>query len=180
VTAPLPALVSTEWLEARLGGPGLRVVDAGAKDLPTMLQYRTHAKDRSLYNTPPTFGIYMMGLVFKWIRSEGGLAGMAGRNAEKARVLYDYLDQSDFFRGSAEPESRSLMNVCFRAPTEELEAKFIAEASKRGFEGLKGHRSTGGMRASIYNAFPKAGCDALVNFMKEFEQANRTAAAAVS
>jgi phosphoserine aminotransferase len=156
------------------------LVDAGAKDLPTMLQYRTHAKDHSLYNTPPTFGIYMMGLVFKWIRSEGGLAGMAERNGEKARVLYDYLDQSDFFRGSAEPASRSLMNVCFRAPTEELEAKFIAEASKRGFEGLKGHRSTGGMRASIYNAFPRAGCDALVKFMKEFEQANRTAAAAVS
>jgi phosphoserine aminotransferase len=153
------------------------LVDAGAKDLPTMLQYRTHAKERSLYNTPPTFGIYMMGLVFKWIRSEGGLAGMAERNAEKAGVLYDYLDQSDFFRGSAEPGSRSLMNVCFRGPTEELEAKFIAEASKRGFEGLKGHRSTGGMRASIYNAFPKAGCDALVKFMKEFEQANRAAAA---
>ena len=156
------------------------LVEAGAKDLPTMLQYRTHAKERSLYNTPPTFGIYMMGLVFKWIRSEGGLAGMAERNADKARVLYDHLDQSDFFRGSAEPESRSLMNVCFRAPTEELEAKFIAEASKRGFEGLKGHRSAGGMRASIYNAFPKAGCDALVRFMKEFERANRTAAAAVS
>ena len=152
------------------------LVEGGAKDLPTMLQYRTHAKDRSLYNTPPTFGIYMMGLVFKWIRSEGGLAGMAERNAEKATVLYDYLDQSDFFRGSAEPESRSLMNVCFRGPTEELEAKFIAEASKRGFEGLKGHRSTGGMRASIYNAFPKAGCDALVQFMKEFERANRAAA----
>ena len=133
-----------------------------------------------LIDFPPTFGIYMMGLVFKWIRSEGGLAGMAERNAEKARVLYEYLDRSDFFRGSAELESRSLMNVCFRAPTEELEAKFIGEAARRGFEGLKGHRSTGGMRASIYNAFPKSGCDALVKFMKEFEQANRTAAAAVS
>jgi len=152
------------------------LVEAGAKDLPTMLQYRTHAKNASLYNTPPTFGIYMMGLVFNWIRSEGGLAGMAERNAEKAAVLYDFLDQSDFFRGSAEPGSRSLMNVCFRAPTEELEARFIAEAVRRGFEGLKGHRSTGGMRASIYNAFPKAGCDALVKFMKEFEQANRAAA----
>ena len=152
------------------------LVEAGSKELPTMLQYRTYAKDRSLYNTPPTFGIYMMGLIFKWIQQEGGLAGMAERNAAKAKVIYDYLDQSDFFRGSAEPESRSLMNVCFRAPTEELEAKFLAEASKRGFEGLKGHRSTGGMRASIYNAFPKAGCDALVRFMKEFEQANRAAA----
>ncbi|MGE5092058.1 MAG: 3-phosphoserine/phosphohydroxythreonine transaminase [Bacillota bacterium] len=152
------------------------LVEAGSKELPTMLQYRTYVKDRSLYNTPPTFGIYMMGLIFKWIQQEGGLAGMAERNAAKAKVIYDYLDQSDFFRGSAEPESRSLMNVCFRAPTEELEAKFLAEASKRGFEGLKGHRSTGGMRASIYNAFPKAGCDALVRFMKEFEQANRAAA----
>jgi phosphoserine aminotransferase len=152
------------------------LVEAGARELPTMLQYRTFVKDRSLYNTPPTFGIYMMGLIFKWIQQEGGLAGMAERNAAKAKVIYDYLDQSDFFRGSAEPESRSLMNVCFRAPTEELEAKFLAEASKRGFEGLKGHRSTGGMRASIYNAFPKAGCDALVRFMKEFEQANRAAA----
>jgi phosphoserine aminotransferase len=152
------------------------LVEAGARELPTMLQYRTYVKDRSLYNTPPTFGIYMMGLIFKWIQQEGGLAGMAERNAAKAKVIYDYLDQSDFFRGSAEPESRSLMNVCFRAPTEELEAKFLAEASKRGFEGLKGHRSTGGMRASIYNAFPKAGCDALVRFMKEFEQANRAAA----
>ena len=152
------------------------LVETGGKELPTMLQYRTYVKERSLYNTPPTFGIYMMGLVFKWIQQEGGLAGMAERNAAKAKVIYDYLDQSDFFRGSAEPESRSLMNVCFRAPTEELEAKFLAEASKRGFEGLKGHRSTGGMRASIYNAFPRAGCDALVRFMKEFEQANRAAA----
>ena len=151
------------------------LVEAGAKDLPTMLQYRTHAKERSLYNTPPTFGIYMMGLVFKWIQNEGGLAGMAERNAEKAAILYDYLDESDFFRGSAEPGSRSLMNVCFRAPTEELEARFLSEAGKKGFEGLKGHRSAGGMRASIYNAFPKAGCEALVRFMKEFERANRAA-----
>jgi phosphoserine aminotransferase len=152
------------------------LVDAGAKELPTMLQYRTHAKERSLYNTPPTFGIYMMGLVFKWIQEQGGLTGMAERNAEKARVLYDFLDQSEFFRVSVEPASRSLMNVCFRAPTEELEARFIAEATKAGFEGLKGHRSSGGMRASIYNAFPKAGCEALVKFMKQFEQANKAAA----
>ncbi len=152
------------------------LIEAGPKDLPTMLQYRTHATERSLYNTPPTFGIYMMGLVFKWIQAQGGLTGIAERNAEKARVLYDHLDQSEFFRGTAETVSRSLMNVCFRAPTEELEARFVTEATKRGLEGLKGHRLVGGMRASIYNAFPKAGCDALVAFMKEFERANRPAA----
>ena len=100
---------------------------------------------------------------------------MAERNADKARVLYDHLDQSDFFRGSAERESRSLMNVCFRAPTEELESKFVAEATKRGLDGLKGHRSAGGMRASIYNACPRPAVEALVKFMKEFEQANRGA-----
>lgn len=152
------------------------LVDSAPKDLPTMLQYRTQAKEHSLYNTPPTFGVYMTGLVFKWIAEQGGLSGMAERNAEKAKVLYDHLDQSDFFRGTATPESRSRMNVCFRGPTEELEAKFISEATRRGFEGLKGHRAAGGMRASIYNAFPKAGCDALVAFMKEFELANRAAA----
>jgi phosphoserine aminotransferase len=154
------------------------LVEAGNKELPTMLQYRTHAGEGSMYNTPPTFGIYVMGRVFKWIREFGGLRAIAEHNAEKAKILYDYLDQSDFFRGAARPDSRSLMNVCFRAPTEELEARFVAEATKRGLDGLKGHRSAGGMRASIYNAFPKQGVSALVNFMKEFERANRTAAAA--
>ena len=119
-----------------------------------------------------------MGLVFKWIKQQGGLAGMAQRNADKAKVLYDYLDESEFFQATAEPGSRSRMNVCFRGPTEELEGRFISEATKRGFEGLKGHRSAGGMRASIYNAFPKAGCEALVAFMKEFERANRGAGVA--
>ncbi len=152
------------------------LAEAGPRDLPTMLQYRTHVKERSLYNTPPTFGIYVMWLVFEWIKEQGGLSGMAERNAAKAKVLYDYLDASDFFRVTAEVGSRSLINVCFRAPTEELEGRFITEATKAGFEGLKGHRSAGGMRASIYNAFPKAGCDALVRFMKEFERANRAAA----
>ncbi|MBA2627118.1 MAG: 3-phosphoserine/phosphohydroxythreonine transaminase [Gemmatimonadales bacterium] len=152
------------------------LVEKGPKDLPTMLQYRTHAKEHSLYNTPPTFGIYTMGLVFRWIAEQGGLAGMAERNAEKAGILYRYLDESEFFHGTAQPESRSTMNVCFRGPTEELESKFVSEATKRGFEGLKGHRSAGGMRASIYNAFPKEGCEALVAFMKEFELANRAAA----
>ena len=154
------------------------LVEAGPKTLPTMLQYRTHAAEKSLYNTPPTFGIYVMGEVFKWIQSQGGLKAMAEYNESKARLLYDYIDQSDFFRGTAQPDSRSLMNVCFRAPTEELEAKFISEATKRGLDGLKGHRNAGGMRASIYNACPRAAVEALVAFMKEFEQANRAAARA--
>jgi phosphoserine aminotransferase len=154
------------------------LVEAGTKELPTMLQYRTHVGEGSMYNTPPTFGIYIMGRVFKWIREFGGLRAMADHNADKAKLLYDFLDQSDFFRGTARPDSRSTMNVCFRAPTEELEARFVAEATKRGLDGLKGHRSAGGMRASIYNAFPKQGVAALVNFMKEFERSNRSAATA--
>jgi phosphoserine aminotransferase len=154
------------------------LVEAGPKTLPTMLQYRTHSAEKSLYNTPPTFGIYVMGEVFKWIQDQGGLARMAEHNESKAGLLYDFIDRSDFFRGTAQPDSRSLMNVCFRAPTEELEGKFIAEATKRGLDGLKGHRNAGGMRASIYNACPRASVEALVAFMKEFEQANRAAARA--
>jgi phosphoserine aminotransferase len=154
------------------------LVEAGPKTLPTMLQYRTFAADKSLYNTPPTFGIYIIGEVFKWIKAQGGLAAMAEHNEAKARLLYEHLDNSDFFRGTVQPTSRSLMNVTFRGPTEDLEAKFIAEATKRGLDGLKGHRSVGGMRASIYNAFPREGVVALVTFMKEFERANRTSAAA--
>jgi phosphoserine aminotransferase len=153
------------------------LVEAGPRDLPIMLQYRTHAAEKSMYNTPNTFGIYLMGQVFRWIREIGGLRAMAEQNAEKAKILYDYLDQSDFFRGTARADSRSLMNVCFRGPTEDLESKFVSEAAKRGLDGLKGHRSAGGMRASIYNAFPRTGVQALVNFMKEFERANRGAAA---
>jgi phosphoserine aminotransferase len=152
------------------------LIDAGPKTLPTMLQYRTFAAEKSLYNTPPTFGIYIIGEVFKWIKAQGGLSAMAEHNEAKARLLYDHLDNSDFFRGTVQTSSRSLMNVPFRAPTEELESKFIAEATKRGLDGLKGHRSVGGMRASIYNAFPREGVVALVTFMKEFERANRTAA----
>jgi phosphoserine aminotransferase len=152
------------------------LVEAGPKTLPTMLQYRTHAAEKSLYNTPPTFGIYVMGEVFKWIQSEGGLKGIAEHNESKARLLYDFIDQSDFFRGTAQTDSRSLMNICFRAPTEDLENKFVAEATKRGLDGLKGHRSVGGMRASVYNACPRGAVEALVAFMKEFEQANRAAA----
>jgi phosphoserine aminotransferase len=154
------------------------LVEAGSKTIPTMLQYRTHAGESSLYNTPPTFAIYVMGEVFKWIQAEGGLAAMAEQNEAKARLLYEFIDNSDFFRGTVQPDSRSRMNVCFRAPTEELEAKFISEATKRGLDGLKGHRSAGGMRASIYNACPRRAVEALVAFMKEFERANRGVGAA--
>jgi phosphoserine aminotransferase len=152
------------------------LVEAGPKTLPTMLQYRTHAAEKSLYNTPPTFGIYVMGEVFKWIEAQGGLTAMAEQNEAKAGMLYDYLDASDFFRGTAQSDSRSRMNICFRAPTEELEDKFVKEAAKRGLDGLKGHRSVGGMRASLYNACPRTSVEALVAFMKEFERANRAAA----
>jgi phosphoserine aminotransferase len=138
--------------------------------LPVMLQYRTHAKEHSLYNTPNTFGVYLMGEVFRWIQNQGGLDAMARRNAEKARLLYDVIDSTEFWRGTVDPGSRSLMNVCFRAPNEELEARFCAEATAAGLDGLKGHRSVGGMRASIYNACPQAAVEALVQFMKEFER----------
>ena len=148
------------------------LVERGATALPTMLQYRTHAKEKSLYNTPPTFGIFVMAEVLGWIERNGGLAAMEKQNRAKAKVIYDYLDASAMFRATAAEGSRSIMNICFRATTPELEDKFIAESKKRGFSGLKGHRSVGGMRASIYNAFPAAGCDALVAFMADFEKAN--------
>ncbi|HET6798864.1 MAG TPA: 3-phosphoserine/phosphohydroxythreonine transaminase [Gemmatimonadales bacterium] len=156
------------------------LIEAGSKSLPTMLQYRTHAAERSLYNTPPTFGIYVMGEVFKWIQSQGGLSAMAEYNESKARLLYDFLDSSQFFRGNAQRDSRSLMNVCFRTPSEELDTKFVGEATKRGLDGLKGHRSAGGMRASIYNACPRQSVEALVAFMQEFERANRGVRAAAT
>jgi phosphoserine aminotransferase len=146
------------------------LAELGPKSLPVMLQYRTYVKERSLYNTPPTFAIYMVGQVLKWIRAGGGLVAMAEHNEAKAKLLYDFLDRSELFRGSVDPASRSLMNVCFRTPSEELDARFVSEASRRGFEGLKGHRSAGGMRASLYNACPHASVEALVAFMQEFEQ----------
>ena len=149
------------------------LVEAGAKGIPTMLQYRTHVAEGSMYNTPPTFGIYVMGEIFKWIQAQGGLSAMAEQNESKAGLLYDYLDNSTFFHGTAQRDSRSLMNVCFRAPSEELEARFVSEATKRGLDGLKGHRLVGGMRASIYNACPRKAVEALVGFMQEFERANR-------
>lgn len=145
------------------------------EDVATMLSYKVHAKDGSRYNTPNTFGIYLMGQTFKWLKSFGGLKAMAEYNTQKANVLYHYLDSTDFFRGTAEPADRSLMNITFRCRNEALEDKFIKEATAAGFDGLKGHRSVGGMRASVYNAFPIEGVRKLVEFMKKFEQANRSA-----
>jgi phosphoserine aminotransferase len=143
------------------------------KTLPTMLDYNTFAKEKSLYNTPAVFAIYIMRLVMKWVLAEGGLPAMAAKNAEKARLLYDALDgPGGWYRPHAKPGSRSNMNVTFRLPSEELEAKFVSEAKKARLDGLKGHRSVGGIRASIYNAFPKRGVEALVSFMKEFQRAN--------
>ncbi|MEO1129998.1 MAG: 3-phosphoserine/phosphohydroxythreonine transaminase, partial [Planctomycetota bacterium] len=147
------------------------LIEAGNEDLPTIVQYRTHADGDSRYNTPNTFAIYLMGQVFKWIKREGGLAGIASHNERKAGVLYDYLDSSGFYRATVtDASSRSLMNICFRCVNEELEPTFIAEAERAGLKNLKGHRSVGGMRASVYNALPAEAVDALIAFMKEFER----------
>jgi len=140
--------------------------------LHTMLDYRTHVDGKSLYNTPNTWGIYILNLVCKWLKDKGGLAAMQRENEEKARMLYDAIDATDFYRGHADPDSRSIMNVTFRLPSEELEKKFTAAATAQRLDGLKGHRSVGGIRASIYNAFPRAGVEGLVAFMKEFERKN--------
>ncbi len=145
------------------------LVEVAPRDLGTMLQYRTYAEDHSLYNTPPTFGIYIMGLVFKWIKKQGGLAAIERVNREKAGKLYRYLDESRRFRATADRDSRSLMNVTFVTGDAALDDKFIATAKKAGLDGLKGHRSVGGMRASLYNAFPTQGVDALLDVMREFE-----------
>lgn len=140
--------------------------------LHTMLDYRTHAENRSLYNTPNTWGIYILGLVCDWLKEKGGLRAMQQENEEKARLLYDAIDRTDFYRGHADADCRSIMNVTFRLPSEELEKKFASEATAQGLDGLKGHRSVGGIRASIYNAFPRAGVERLVAFMQEFERSN--------
>ena len=140
--------------------------------LPSMLNYNTHCKGHSAYNTPPVFSIYVLGLVIKWLAHKGGLDQMAAQNEEKAEVIYNQLDASEFYRGHAIKGNRSRMNVTFNLPTPELETQFAAEATTEGLVELKGHRSVGGIRASIYNAFPKDGVDALVSFMKEFERAN--------
>jgi phosphoserine aminotransferase len=146
------------------------LLERSADSLPSMLNYRVHAENASLYNTPPCFGIYILGLVLRWIIKQGGLEAMAAVNERKAGKLYAELDRSDFWRPHAEADSRSLMNVTFRLPSEDLEKLFVKEATAEGLDGLKGHRSVGGLRASIYNAFPEAGIDALVQFMREFER----------
>jgi len=165
--------------QKNMGPSGVTVVIMREDLLPrvrpgvaTMLDYNTHAKNKSLYNTPNTWGIYILNLVCKWLKDKGGLSGMQAENEAKAQLIYDAIDATDFYRGHADPDSRSAMNVTFRLPSEDLEKKFASEATAQGLDGLKGHRSVGGIRASIYNAFPKEGCAALVQFMKEFEQKN--------
>ena len=138
--------------------------------VPIMLNYKIHADNNSLYNTPNTFGVYILGLTMKWLRSIGGLEGIARINQRKASRLYAEIDRSGFYRGTAQQDSRSLMNVTFRLPDEQLEKAFEKEATAAGLDGLKGHRSVGGMRASIYNAFPEEGVEALTEFMREFER----------
>ena len=140
---------------------------------PTMLRYKTHADAKSLYNTPPCYNIYVCGLVFKWLKEMGGLSVMKERNEQKAKILYDYLDQSTMFRGTVAQKDRSLMNIPFVTGDADLDAKFIAEASAAGFKNLKGHRTVGGMRASLYNAMPQEGVVKLVEFMDAFEKNNR-------
>jgi phosphoserine aminotransferase len=140
--------------------------------LPTMLQYGVHAENKSMYNTPPVFAIYVMRLVLAWLIKQGGLDAIERQNARKADKLYAEIDRTGFYRGHAQKDSRSRMNVTFRLPSEELEKKFVKEATAAGFDGLKGHRSVGGLRASIYNAFPEKGVDGLVQFMQEFERRN--------
>jgi len=139
---------------------------------PTMMKYKTHADNGSMYNTPNCFNIYVCGKVFKWLKNMGGLEVMKQRNEEKAKILYDFLDESKLFKGTVRKEDRSLMNVPFVTGDKELDAKFVKEAKAAGFENLKGHRTVGGMRASIYNAMPIEGVKALVEFMKKFEEEN--------
>ena len=167
--------------QKNLGPAGVVVVVArksfienSPKSVPTMLRYDTYLKKNSLYNTPPAFGIYMVGKTVAWIKEQGGLEVMAKQNALKAKLVYDAIDNSDgFYVGHADKDSRSFMNVTFRLPSAELEAKFAKEALEHKLGGVKGHRSVGGMRTSIYNAMPMAGCEALVDFMEKFRKANR-------
>ena len=167
-------------VQKNVGPAGVQIViireDLLREDLPTyvptMLQYKVQADNGSMYNTPPCYGIYICGKVFKWIKSLGGLEAMKKRNEEKAAILYDFLDSSKMFKGTVRKEDRSLMNVPFVTGDKELDAKFVAEAKANGLENLKGHRTVGGMRASIYNAMPKEGVIALVEFMKKFEAEN--------
>jgi len=166
--------------QKNIGPAGVTVViirkdllERSSDSLHTYMNYKIHVDNESMYNTPTTFGIYIAGLVFKWLLNIGGLDEMYRRNVEKAKVLYDAFDSSDgYYRGTTVKEDRSLMNVTYRLPNEQLEEKFIKEASAKGFSGLKGHRSVGGIRASIYNAFPKKGVEELVSFMSDFKKNN--------
>jgi len=165
--------------QKNLGPSGVTVVIVrddllarSADTLPTMLNYKTQADNGSMYNTPPAFGIYILRLVMKWLIAQGGLKAIQAVNERKAKILYDELDRTAFWQPHADKDSRSLMNVTFKLATEELDARFAKEATAAGLDGLKGHRSVGGMRASIYNAFPEDGVKALVEFMKEFERKN--------
>ena len=148
------------------------LIESGSDQPASMMQYRTHADTHSMYNTPPTFGIYLMMLVFRWIRDNGGLAAMEARNRKKARLLYEAIDSSSMFHGTAEASSRSHMNVTFVTDHADRDARFVQQATAAGFNSLKGHRSVGGMRASIYNAFPIEGVHALIQFMADFENAD--------
>ncbi|MDR1800507.1 MAG: 3-phosphoserine/phosphohydroxythreonine transaminase [Lachnospiraceae bacterium] len=167
-------------VQKNIGPAGLAIViiredlitDDVLPETPTMLKFKTYADTGSLYNTPPTYGIYICGKVFKWLKKQGGLSVMKERNERKAEKLYNFLDSSEVFKGTAAVKDRSLMNVTFVTDSDELNAKFVAEAKEAGFENLKGHRSVGGMRASIYNAMPERGVDTLVAFMKRFEKDN--------
>lgn len=165
--------------QKNLGPAGVTVVavrdellDRAPESLPAILRYRTHREKQSLYHTPPTFGIYLLGLVVRWIDQQGGLAAVEAANEKKAELLYAALDESDFFRGHAEPASRSRMNVTFRLPDEELEKRFLAEAAQAGLVGLKGHRSVGGLRASIYNAVSLESVGVLVDLLRDFARRN--------
>lgn len=165
--------------QKNMGPAGVTVViirddllDKAADNVPTMLRYKTHADKDSMFNTPPTFAIYCVGRVMNWLKQQGGVAAIQKRNQEKAALVYSAIDDGEFYRGHAEKESRSLMNISFNLPTPELEAQFIAEAAAIGLDGLKGHRSIGGCRASIYNAFPREGVEKLVAFMVDFAARN--------
>ncbi len=148
------------------------LLDKTPETVPTMFKYKTHADKGSMFNTPPCFAMYTVGLVLKWLKGNGGIAAMEKTNTDKAKILYDLIDGSSFYKGHAQVESRSKMNITFNLPTPELEAQFIEEAASQGFDGLKGHRSVGGVRASIYNAFPVQGVKDLAQFMTDFEKNN--------
>lgn len=163
--------------QKNLGPSGISLVIArkdfiatGAQDLPPLTQYRTYAAERSMHNTPNTFGVFIIGEVVAWIREQGGLAAIGERNARKAKIVYDFLDHSAAWRGHAHPDSRSMMNITFRGATKEIEETMLARAEERGLSGLRGHRSVGGLRASIYNAFPEDGVRELVTLLGDVER----------